>query len=307
MQIAGTLIEDTHAEAFAMWASRVLVTAADDDWLDTAIRAATGYGTSIIGCDAEVGVEARRAPSDTPDGRTGAAILVFARRPDRLQLAVQNRVGQTLLTCPTVAVFDGLPQVGAEIEGQRLKMGAHVRYFGDGFEAEESWMDDDGRARRSWRIPTMEGDCTIEDAAGAIRAIGGGNFLIGGRDQEAALAAARRAVEAITPVPDVITPFPGGVVRSGSKVGSRYRKVIASTNDAFCPTLRQRTRSALHPEVMCVYEIVVDGLSEAAVREAMRLGIEAAAGEGIVTISAGHYDGKLGSTMISLRSLWGNR
>jgi formylmethanofuran--tetrahydromethanopterin N-formyltransferase len=125
--------------------------------------------------------------------------------------------------------------------------------------------------------------------------VGGGNFLILARDGDVALAAAEAAVAAIDGSPGVILPFPGGIVRSGSKVGARgYQGMIASTNDAFCPTLRPITASALPEGVNAVLEIVLDGLSADAIARAMRLGIDAACQPGVVAISAGNYGGKLG-------------
>ncbi len=298
MQLHGTIIEDTHAEAFPMWACRLVVTAADDHWLHAAVAATTGYGTSIIGCDAEVGLERYLPPDETPDRRRGAAILLFARGIESLADAVGNRTGQCVMTCPTTAAFDGLPGLPDRSDAGRIDLGNHIQYFGDQHQRLAASGD-----RQIWHIPVMEGEFLVEDTAGAVRAIGGGNFLICGVDQPSALAAARRAVEAIAPLPQVITPFPGGVVRCGSKVGSRYRGVPASTNDAFCPTLRHATETRLRESVRCVYEVVIDGLSRDAVAGAMRAGIAAACGPGIVAISAGNYGGKLGDICFDLHPI----
>ena len=152
----------------------------------------------------------------------------------------------------------------------------------------------------------MEGEFLVEEAFGVQPAIGGGNFLILAEDQEAALTAAEAAVDVIRPVRGVVLPFPGGIVRSGSKVGAkRYKKMIASTNDAYCPTLRGRASvsSQLPETVNAVLEIVVNGLDRRAVENALRLGIEAACGPGVVAISAGNYDGKLGKHRFDLHAL----
>jgi formylmethanofuran--tetrahydromethanopterin N-formyltransferase len=279
-----TLVVDTFAEAFRLRFARLVVTAHDAHWLEAAIRAACGYGTSVIGCDAEVGVERRIAAEDTPDGRPGATLLLFAFSTVALAKAVANRTSQCLLTCPTVAVYDGLPSAS-----ERVALGAHVRFFGDG---REKTKVIDGR--RYWRIPVMDGEFLVEDSAGVAKGIGGGNFIVQGRSLEAALAAARRAVAAIEPIPGTITPFPGGVVRSGSKVGSIYQALRASTNEAFCPSLVGREATSLHPDAVACLEIVIDGSTEEAVAAAMAAGLRAASGNDVPAISAGNYGGALG-------------
>lgn len=298
MNRATTIIEDQFAEAFRMWATRLVVTALDVHWLDAAVREVIGYGTSVIGCDSEAGVEHDLDSADTPDGRPGAALLFFAFNSKALGKALPNRVGQCLMTCPTTAVYDGMPHVTASDDSARLPLGASLRYFGDGFQKSKVIA-----GRRYWRVPVMDGEFTVEDSVGAVKAIGGGNILICGRDQRVTLDAARRAVDAIAPLPEVITPFPGGIVRSGSKVGSRYKALFASTNDAYSPTLRSVTDSALRDGVGCVYEIVINGLTEHAIAGAMRTAIDAARGDGVIAISAGNYGGKLGKFHFRLREV----
>jgi formylmethanofuran--tetrahydromethanopterin N-formyltransferase len=284
VHIGTTLVVDTFAEAFRLRFARLLVTAHDDHWLDAAIRATCGYGTSVIGCDAEVGVERRITAADTPDGRPGVSILLFAFSTEALAKAVANRTSQCLLTCPTTAVFDGLPA-----ESERVPLGGHVRFFGDGREKTKVI-----EGRRYWRIPVMDGEFLVEEMAGVAKGIGGGNFIVQGRSLEAALAAARRAVAAIEPLPGTITPFPGGVVRSGSKVGSIYESLRASTNEAFCPGLVGRDPTSLHPDASACLEIVIDGTNEQAVAAAMASGIRAASRNDVPAISAGNYGGALG-------------
>ncbi|MGI9178140.1 MAG: formylmethanofuran--tetrahydromethanopterin N-formyltransferase [Pirellulales bacterium] len=293
MLIGPTQIVDTFAEAFRLRCCRLVVTAHDAHWLDAALRATCGYGTSVIGCDAEVGVERLIPAHDTPDGRPGAVVLLLDFSADAIGKAAANRVAQCLLTCPTTAVFDGLP---AEID--RIAVGGHVRFFGDGHEKTKVI---DGR--RFWRVPVMDGEFLVEETAGVAKGIGGGNFIIQGRSLEAALDAARRAVAAVATVPGTITPFPGGVVRSGSKVGSRYESLRASTNEAFCPGLVGREPSSLHPDATCCLEIVIDGTHEEAVAAAMAAGIRAAVGPGIPAISAGNYGGKLGKFHFQLHEV----
>jgi formylmethanofuran--tetrahydromethanopterin N-formyltransferase len=297
MERHGVPIDDTFAEAFDMRAARVVITARSPEWALTAARAMTGFATSVIGCKVEAGIEAELAPEATPDGRPGASVLLFAFNAEGLGKQLVDRVGQTILTCATTACYDGLPEAD-----ERVVVGGLLRHFGDGHQSSKHL---DGN--RYWRIPVMEGEFLVQETFGVRKAIGGGNFLILGRDQDAALAAAVAAVAAMRRVRGVILPFPGGVVRSGSKVGAkRYKKMIASTNDAFCPTLRGRrgVRSVLPDGVNVVYEVVVNGLDRAAIEEALRAGIEAACRPGVLGISAGNYGGRLGKHHFRLRALF---
>ena len=262
--INGVEIEDTFAEAFPMVWARVTVTAADKYWLDMAVAAATGFATSIIGCGVEAGLEgyARK----TPDGRPGANLLFFTMGKKGLEEALINRIGQTLMTCPTTAVYNG-----AKSE-KMMEIGGKLRFFGDGFQ-----MSKVIRGRRFWRIPVMEGEFVVEESFGRGDGIGGGNFLILAESESAALTAAREAVAAINPLDGVILPFPGGVVRSGSKVGSRYKFLKASTNTEYCPTIRRQVKKTSLPKgVNCVLELVIDGTDKKSINCAMEQGIVAA-------------------------------
>lgn len=289
-------IEDTFAEAFPMTAARVLVTAETSGWARTAGQTATGYAASVIGCDAEAGIERELFPDETPDGRPGISLLFFGFSRDALQKAVVNRVAQCILTCPTTACFNGMDGDPT----RTIKVGGMLRYFGDGWQISKLLA-----GKRYWRMPTMDGEFLCEDVFGTTKGVGGGNFLILGQSQSQALAAAEAAVAAIRALPGVILPFPGGIVRSGSKVGSKYKGLRASTNEAYCPTLRGAVDSALPDGVNAVYEIVIDGLDLASVEAATRLGIEAASRPGVIGITAGNYGGKLGPHHIHLHKLFG--
>lgn len=293
LKIGETVVEDTFAEAFGMRYCRLIVTAADDYWLAAAVREATGYSASVIACDAESGTEQSVPTAETPDGRPGASLLIFGFSTDALAKSLQNRTGQCVMTCPTTAAYDGLPA-----STDRVALGKTLRFFGDGYQ--KSKVID---GRRYWRIPVMDGEFLVDESLGVEKGVAGGNIIIEAVDQPAGLAAARRAAEAVAAMPGVITPFPGGVARSGSKVGSRYKALPASTADAYCPTLRGRTESKLSEAANCVYEVVIDGVDEASVGTAMATAARAAAGDGIPKIGAGNYGGKLGKYHFHLRSL----
>ncbi|TWT95249.1 Formyltransferase/hydrolase complex subunit D [Botrimarina colliarenosi] len=289
MANGAAVVVDANAEAFAARYARLLITAADEHWLAAAVTSLCGYGASVIGCDCEIAVERSLAADETPDGRPGAAVLAFGFRAEALGKAVANRAGQTLLTCPTAAVFDGLPEAK-----DRAPFGNYLRYFGDGYERRDG---------NTWTLPVMEGEVSFPATVGVGHGVAGGVLLLCGRDQAEALAAARRAADAVRDLPGVITPFPGGVCRSGSKVGSRYKRLVASTNEAYCPTLKDEVETQLPAGTGCVYEIVVDGVDEAAVRAAMRAALQAAMAGDLLAITAPSYGGKLGKVAIALSEL----
>ncbi|HYA20593.1 MAG TPA: formylmethanofuran--tetrahydromethanopterin N-formyltransferase [Burkholderiales bacterium] len=296
MVINGVTIDDTFAEAFGMKATRVIVTAHNLKWACHAAVSATGFATSVIACGCEAGIERTLEPDETPDGRPGASILLFAVSGKELAKQLERRIGQCVLTSPTSAAFAGIS------EGEPLPLGKNLRYFGDGFQSSKLIA-----GKRLWRVPVMDGEFLCEETTGTAKAVGGGNFLILAGSQTQALAAGEAAIEAMRKIRNVIMPFPGGVVRSGSKVGSQYKTLMASTNDAFCPTIRGITRSELSEDVDAVLEIVIDGLAEADVRNAMRAGITAVcalgAKNGMRRITAGNYGGKLGQFQFRLHQI----
>ncbi len=293
----GIRIDDTFAEAFGMRATAVVITADSARWARQAALTMTGFATSVIGCGCEAGIDRVVAAKDTPDGRPGVRVLLFAVSTTELQKQLQARVAQCVLTSPGSACFAGLD--GEEA----LRLGDALRYFGDGWQISKRLG-----AKRYWRLPVMDGEFVCEATTGLTKqAVGGGNLLIMGRTAPATLAAAETAAAAIAAVPDVIAPFPGGIVRSGSKVGSKYKGVVASTNDAYCPTLRGAVATALDDDVGAVLEIVIDGLTSAAVAAAMRAGLAAIVRlgpkRGAVRVGAGNYGGKLGPHHYHLRDL----
>ena len=294
-----THIEDTFAEAFPMRGARVIITGATVGWARQAATTMTGFATSVIGCKCEAAIECDLAPTETPDGRPGVSVLLFATDSASLQQRLIERIGQAVLTCPTTACFDGLPEAP-----ERMLVGRALRVFGDGFQSSKFLG-----GHRYWRIPVMEGEFLIQEDFGRVRGIGGGNFIVLGESAAAGLAAAEAAVDAMRGLAGAILPFPGGIVRAGSKVGAkRYKKMIASTNDAYCPTLRGRSdvTTELPEGVSSVLEIVVDGLDRSAIEDALRLGIEAACLPGVVQIAAGNYGGKLGKHHFHLHEIAGH-
>ncbi len=296
MQLYGVQIEDTFAEAFPIKAARIVITADSEKWATTAASVLCGNATSVIACDVEASIESHLTAEDTPDGRPGVSVLAFGFSTDALAKSLQSRIGQCVLTCPTTACYNGLFDTPKE---KQIRIGGAIRYFGDGFQISKKFD-----ARRFWRIPTMDGEFLCEDFFGTVTGVAGGNLLICGQTGRQTLAAAEAAVDAMRQLRDIALPFPGGIVRSGSKVGSKYPKLKASTNEAYCPTLRGVVKSHLLDGCNAVYEIVIDGLSFEAVANAMRVGLHAAAQQpGILQITAGNYGGKLGKHHFHLRDL----
>jgi formylmethanofuran--tetrahydromethanopterin N-formyltransferase len=293
MKVHGAEIVDTFAEAFPMWGARVVITAATPEWALEAGRSMTGFATSVIGCKCEAGIERVLDPDETPDGRPGVSALLFAMDRDGVAKRLVERVGQSVLTCPTTACFNGL-----EAE-DTVDVGGRLRFFGDGYQASKVL-----EGRRYWRVPVMEGEFLVAERFGAVKGVAGGNIIMFGHDEEAARRAAEAAASAMRAVEGAIMPFPGGIARSGSKVGSRYSALPASTNHVLCPTLRaQVDDSVVPPDVGSVFEIVIDGLALEPVREAMRVGLVAAAEAGASHVTAGNYGGNLGPHHIYLREL----
>jgi formylmethanofuran--tetrahydromethanopterin N-formyltransferase len=294
MKIRGVFIEDTFAEAFTMRVARIVITGRNQRWAREAALKLTGFATSVIGCKVEAGIEKELSANETPDGRPGISILLMTMSKDDLGKRLIERIGQTVLTCPTTACYDGLSDAP-----DRVGVGTALRFFGDGFQSSKIVAGE-----RFWRIPVMEGEFLVQEKFGMVKGVGGGNFLILAQSADAALDSAEAAADAMALHPGVILPFPGGVVRSGSKVGSRRMKsMIASTNDAYCPTLRAITQTALPEGVNSVLEIVINGVDVPAIASAMRVGIDAACRDGVIQISAGNYGGKLGPHHFHLRQI----
>lgn len=285
MEINGVQIDDTFAEAFPIKMARVQITAVTERWAQEAAREATGFGTSVIGCPAEAGIECFVDGRETVDGRPGVNILICNMGLKNLENSLLMRLGQCVLTAPTAAAYSGMDDAETQFD-----TGRKLSFFGDGYQKSEERF-----GRKIWKIPLMSGDFIIENSFGAVEGIAGGNFLIQGQNQMSALTAAEVAIDSIRKVEGAITPFPGGVVSSGSKVGSKYKGLKASTNSAFCASLREDGVCVLAEDVSCVFEIVINGVDREAIESAMRAGIHAACQvPGVLQITAANYEGKLG-------------
>ncbi len=293
MRINKTEVVDTFAEAFEMCGARVIITADSKQWARAAAASMTGFATSVIRCKLEAAVECEIPEEDTPDRRPGISVLLFTMSSKTIAGQLIDRIGQCVMTCPTTACYNGL------VSEKTVVVGGKLRFFGDSYQISKLI-----NGRKLWRIPVMEGEFLVDDSFGIQPAVGGGNLIIFGSSKNIALRAATAAANAMREVAGVFLPFPQGVVRSGSKVGSHYKALIASTNDPYCPTLRSVSPNTVIPEnVEAIYEIVADGLNEDVVQEAMRRGIHAAAEKGAVMVSAGNYGGELGKFKFHLHEI----
>ena len=293
MKIKSTEIVDTFAEAFKMNGIRIIITAETKEWAMAAAQSITGFATSVIGCKCEAGIETEIPANASPDLRPGVSVLLFAMDSESLGKRLMERIGQCVMTCPSTACYNGIDQ------GNEITVGGQLRYFGDGFQISKKIAE-----KQLWRIPVMDGEFLVDDIFKTKEAVGGGNILILGKDQNTTLKAAKSAVKAMREIPNIILPFPNGVVRSGSKVGSKYKALIASTNDSYCPTLSSVVeKTEISKGINSVLEIVIDGLTLNAVEEAMYIGINASIKPGIKKISAGNYGGGLGQYQIQLHKL----
>lgn len=298
MEINGVEIEDTFAEAFDIYVSKFLITAATEKFAKIAADETVGFGSSVIMCPAEAGIDRYVPPNEAPDGRPGYVVMICHPKKDELEHQLLERIGQCVLTSATTAVFD---YMGNEAD-EKLKIGFKLKFFGDGFEKEANL-----KGRTIYKIPIMSGDFVIEGELGIKKGVAGGNFFVMAENQASALLGAEVAVDAIKNIPGTITPFPGGVVASGSKIGSKYKFLSASTNENFCPTLRgeEGVECEIPEGISGIYEIVIDGVSEKAVSEAMKAGINAAVQvPGVKRIYAGNFDGTLGAYQIWLTKLF---
>ena len=293
MEINGVTIDNTYAEAFPTWVCRIIITAVTREWALKAATEATGFATSAIGCPCEAGIEIDVPASETPDGRPGVAILICASKK-KLKEQVVERLAECVLTAPTTAVFNG-------ITNAEEKIAVKLHFFGDGYEYQK-----EVGGRKCWVIPVMEGEYIGEEEFGIVKGVGGGNLFVMGENQMSALIGAEAAVDAIMEVAGVMCSFPGGIVASGSKVGSlKYKFMPASTNEKYCPTLRDKVPDSKVPAgVKAIYEIVIDGLDEKSVTAGMAAGIRAAVMvPGVKFISAGNFGGTLGPYKIDLHKI----
>ncbi|MHA1220865.1 MAG: formylmethanofuran--tetrahydromethanopterin N-formyltransferase [Candidatus Heimdallarchaeota archaeon] len=289
-------IDDTFSECFNMWYSRILITAIDEEMALTAAQSTIGYATSIIMCSAEAGIEQILDSSKTPDGRPGVIIQIWTRRSKLMKDELLARISQCAMTAPTTRIFNLLP------EGEKQEpIGKLIAYFGDGHQKKGTHFD-----HLMWAIPVMDGNFLIDELFGFSKGVAGGLLIFIGTTEKDTLAASRVAVQAIRDSPvQAICSFPGGICRSGSKIGSKYSFLSESTNHKFCPTLKNTIEDSLLPkDAQCAYEIVVNATSENELREALKIAIQAIKDdERILKITSSNYGGELGRIKITLNEL----
>jgi len=296
-------IDDTYAEAFDGLYFRILVTADEEETLRKAAEDATATPSIVIG-RLEGGVEKYVDETETPDGRLGA-ILQFWAGLDKSKPLDENvqkfyrefsyRIRQDILVKPFTAVFDLCPNPIGKIDAME-----RIGHCGDGYEWIERLY-----GREMIIVPIMVPDFQIERYLGYGRGVTGGNFWYMCKTRNAVIEAGKKALEAIRKIEGVVTPF--DICSAGSKIETRFPQIGPTTNHPYCPSLRKKLgKESKVPEgVNYIPEIVINGITLNAVKEAMKAGIEAASKvKGVVRISAGNYGGKLGDHKIFLRDLF---
>lgn len=296
MEINGVPIEDTFAEAFSMHMNRTIITAYDEDWARTTALETTGFGTSVIMTPSEAGIEYVLKPEESPDGRPGVRVIFATGSKEGIQQQLLARLGQCVLTSPTACAYDDTPDV-AEL----YPVGKMIAMFGDGHQVKKGPID----GRVLWMLPRMSGTFVIQESFGRTKGVAGGNIIYFCKDVESGMTSGKAGVKAIESVEGAYTPFPGGLVGSGSKPSSRYKALRASTNERYCPTMKGIVPDTYVPkDSNFVVEIVINGLTEQAVAEATKAAIlEVCKHKGVIKISAGNFGGALGKFKIHLHEL----
>lgn len=296
-------IEDTYAEAFTGIYCRVIVTADDEETLRKAAEDSTATPSVVIG-RTEGGIEKYLSEKETPDKRKGAILQfwgeinpkkAFAESLKKFETELSYRIRQDILVKPFTAVFDALP----DAEG-KLDMMERVGHCGDGYE----WVEN-RHSREVIVVPLMVPDFIIERYLGYGRGVMGGNFWVMCKTKQALKEAGEKALAAIHNISGVVTPF--DVCSAGSKPETHFPKIGPTTNHLYCPSLKARLgeESKVPEGVGYIAEIVFDGVSLDAVKEATKAGINAVLEvDGVVWVSAGNYGGKLGEYKITLRELF---
>ena len=288
-------IEDTYCEAFDGFFSRLMITAKDDKRLRRAACDATALPSTVFG-KSEGGIEKWLKESETPDGRKGVLIQIWVNyrknAKEKLEDELGWRIRQGVLVVPTTSVFNALDS------DNKIDMMDKVGHCGDGYEYVERY-----RARAVINIPIMMPTFRIERHLGCKRGVAGGNLWFMCATEEAALEAGDKALEAMNQVEGVITPF--DVCSAGSKPETNYPEIGPTTNHPYCPTLKGKIKGSKVPEgVNYIPEIVINGMSLDAVKEAMKAAIRGVKGvKGLLRISAGNYGGRLSKYKIYLCEL----
>lgn len=288
-------VEDTYCEAFEGLFSRLLVTASSGKLLRRAALSSTALPLTVMG-ESEAGIESLVSRSQTPDKRMGAIIQVWVNcgknASEKLEQELGKRIRQGILVVPSTRVFNAL-ESRDKIETMR-----RIGHCGDGYEFVEQRF-----GREVINVPIMMGEFLIERFLGCDRGVAGGNLWFFCASQEAALRAGEKALEAMGKVEGVVAPFE--ICSAGSKVETRYPEIGPTTNHPYCPTLRGKISDSRVPEgIESIPEIVINGVSIDAVREAMGQALRAASKvKGVKKISAGNYGGKLGKYKIFMKEL----
>lgn len=289
-------VEDTYFEAFEGKYVRALITAPNMEILKKAAYDSTATPSAVIG-RVEGGVEGFLPKSKTPDGRYGAVVQYWLGGDDvdKFAFELSYRLRQDILVKPFTRVFDYADKVSDEY----IEMMDIVGHCGDGYE----WIIEEYN-RKMINVPIAVPDFQIEEKLTLNDGIMGANFWYLCSTQEAVLHAGKKALDAIMAVEGVTTPF--DVCSAASKPETNYPEIGPTTNHVYCPSLKEKLgdESKVPNSINYIPEIVINATDENAMREAVKAGIDAVLEfEGVLAVSAGNYDGKLGDKIYNLLDL----
>jgi formylmethanofuran--tetrahydromethanopterin N-formyltransferase len=306
MKINNVEIEETFAEGFSMYACRILITAENKELARIAAGNVTGFATSTIDCPCEASIDQEIEDGKTPDHRPGISVMFCFIKKENADKVMLDRIGQCVLTTATTSCFNWFAEDARSEKTFEINTGYKLKFFGDGFEVKDQILFN-GQQLTVWKIPVMDGYFIVQDKFTVTKIAGGGNLMIFFNNLNDALSISKAVVQKIKTIEGLTLPFPGGFVRSPSKIGSlKYSKFLnASTNEPLLPILMNKINYTRVPEgALAGYEFVINGFTEERVKKAMRLGIlEATQHLGVIKITAGNYEGKLGKIRYDLKEI----
>lgn len=314
-------VEDTFAEAFPGLYIRLLITAErgttpedksapeiEYDELRLAAYRSTATPSIVVG-RVEAGIEKWLTKKQTPDKREGVIVQFWGRfdekedttkQAEKFYKEMSIRIRQDVLSVPTTRVFD-LSDTGEGTQKGGIVIDAEERIgkCGGGHE----WFSKND-SKEIINIPLMMGyDFQIDRHLTCGIGVSGANIWLLCDSIEGGRKAGRKAISAINRVEGVITPF--YTCPSGS-AAEDYPPIGPPTNYLYCPTLRDKLKglSRIPQGIKSIPEIVINGVTLAAVKKAMKASLESVVGmDEVIRVSAGNYEGKLGKYKIHLREL----
>ena len=259
-------VEDTFFEAFEGKYVRALITGPNEKIVRRAAFDSTSTPSAVI-------------------GRVEDDVKKFA-------FELSYRLRQDILVKPFTRIFDYSDKESDEY----IEMMDIVGHCGDGYE----WIVEE-YGRKMINVPIAVPDFQIEEKFKLNDGIMGGNFWYLCSTPEAVLEAGEKALKAIENVEGAIAPF--DICSAASKPETNYPEIGPTTNHVYCPSLKDKLgdESKVAEGVNYIPEIVFNAVDEDSMNAAMKAAIDATLDvDGVIGISAGNYDGKLGDKKVNL-------